>query len=139
MTPFTLTIAKITESQNVRDRWHFMVRNRERQTWCQHLMVRRTVAMHVAPGEHRYVTITSFRPRLITDHANLVGGAKGLVDAIVKAQLLVDDNDKLATIDYRQFTASFSPMHGMRLYKKSLRPGFIPCTTIHFSDMAPIP
>jgi hypothetical protein len=38
-----------------------------------------------------------------------VGGAKGLVDALVAAGLLVDDSEKHCAIEYRQDVVSKSP------------------------------
>ena len=52
--------------------------------------------------ELRRVVITSYRARLILDKGNLVGGAKGLIDAIVNVGLLFDDSDKWAQIEYQQ-------------------------------------
>ena len=50
----------------------------------------------------RWMRITSLRPRLITDHANLVGGCKGLVDALVSCGLAYDDADEWLTVEYAQ-------------------------------------
>lgn len=135
MTTFSYTIPKITESQNVYQRWHHMVRNREKLAWAQWLMVRRNLSHHCQPGAHRWVSIESYRPRLITDKANLIGGAKGLVDAIVQCELLVDDSDDLATIEYSQALTSKSPLRGNRFFGKRLLVDVpIPCTVIAIAD-----
>lgn len=60
----------------------------------------------------RWLYIVSFRKRLL-DHANLVGGAKGLVDALVQSKLLVDDNPSMMFAEYHQFIAKDgeNPVH----------------------------
>lgn len=139
MTPFTYIIPRITESQNVRDRWHWSIRDREKNGWIQCLLFRRNYAQHVRAGEFRHVKITSYRPRLITDKANLIGGAKGLVDALVHCRLIDDDNDKAVTIDYFQFTRAHSPLTGQRLFKRHMITGKLPCTVITVSDTRLVP
>ena len=57
-------------------------------------------------GPRRHVAITSIRRRLITDDANLRGGAKGLVDALVHAGVIRDDDDKTVEITYEQRNSS---------------------------------
>ena len=57
----------------------------------------------------RKVVITTYRKQRIRDHANLVGGCKGLIDALVNAQLLHDDSDLWMEAEYHQELASKSP------------------------------
>ena len=52
--------------------------------------------------QKRRVVMLCYRKRLILDRANLVGGAKGLVDALVRNKLLVDDSDEWCEIEYAQ-------------------------------------
>jgi hypothetical protein len=41
--------------------------------------------------------------------ANLVGGAKGMIDALVGLGLIVDDSDRHVSIHYDQGTIAMSP------------------------------
>jgi len=58
--------------------------------------------MPAVPTEHQNIYITSYRAQLITDSSNLVGGAKGLVDAMVHIGLMLDDSDEWVHISYEQ-------------------------------------
>lgn len=61
----------------------------------------------------RYVTFTRHfagRERLM-DHANMVGGMKGAVDAMVRAALLVDDSPKWFEAEYKQVRSDRSGLH----------------------------
>jgi len=62
------------------------------------------------PGTKISVTITSYRRQAITDHANLVGGCKGLVDALVNTGILIDDQDGMVDIKYNQAPSRLSPI-----------------------------
>lgn len=136
MTCFSYIIPKITESQNVYQRWHHMVRNREKNAWIHQIMARRVLSHHCPPFTARTVSITSFRPRLITDHGNLVGGAKSVPDALVHCDLLVDDSDKWASIEYFQALTRDSPLVGNRIFRGVMKIGVpIPCTKIVITDM----
>jgi hypothetical protein len=89
-------------SQNVTMRRHHMAEHRDRiklERWIRILSASAPKA--TSP---RLLHILSIRKRLITDDANLRGGCKGLVDAIVAAGLLVDDKDSKAKIHYSQQT-----------------------------------
>lgn len=105
-------------SQNVTDRMHHMARHRLKQTWA--LRIKGTVLALWKAKETRKmaVTIHSYRTRRITDHANLVGGCKMVIDAIRDAGLIVDDSDKWMVATYNQDVASKSPTGG-------------PCTVIN--------
>ena len=67
---------------------------------------------HKVSADHpikRRVKIIAYRKRFISDHSNLVGGCKGLIDAIKRAGLLVDDSDQWMRAEYWQSKASESP------------------------------
>jgi hypothetical protein len=85
--------------QNKRDRWHWTMRAKDKRDWA-------FAFANKAPKAHgkRAVCIISVRPRKFSDHANLVGGCKGLVDGLVSAGLLVDDSIECCHIEYKQFT-----------------------------------
>jgi hypothetical protein len=64
-------------------------------------------------GRIRYVTFTRHftgREREM-DHANLIGGMKGPVDAMVRVGLLVDDSPKWFTAEYLQVRSDRSGLH----------------------------
>ena len=91
-------------SQNVRDRWHWS-RVRRHLTLCRWaIMAAMGGRLQRRAVGHRSVRITSVRRRRIIDHANLVGGAKSLVDAMTGIGLIEDDSDDLVTITYHQET-----------------------------------
>ena len=123
MTALLLVLPKEVPSQNKRERWHWRVQRREVRDW-ELLAASATDAQRVGAWSSqplvgncsdllyrhdtwtgftkRTVCITSYRARLLTDHANLVGGCKGLIDGLVRAGLLVDDADEWMSATYFQ-------------------------------------
>lgn len=102
------------QSQNVTDRIHWRVRHRTKEMWTNQIRYMLGKQQGFAgpltkPERKMAVTITAYRSRRITDHANLVGGCKMVVDAIRDAGLIKDDSDKWACIAYVQELASVSP------------------------------
>jgi hypothetical protein len=87
---------------------HWHKRNRLKKQWRWAILCETNTVPRPATGK-RAVTILSYRKRRITDHANLVGGAKLVVDAIRDAGLIVDDSDKWMVAAYKQELASKSP------------------------------
>lgn len=59
--------------------------------------------------QFRHLHITAYRKQRCTDIANVVGGAKSLVDGVVRAGALVDDSDKHCRISYDQRVLSELP------------------------------
>lgn len=117
-----LLIPMEVPSQNVRERWHWSRQRREVKTWAKwFVFLRRNSDLDKATGK-RLVKIHAFRRQRIKDEANLVGGCKGLVDGLVQAGLLVDDDRKNVTITYGQDVASKSPTRK-------------PCTAIVIEDV----
>jgi hypothetical protein len=84
--------------QNKRERWHW---RRQRQEVIGWMYVFQAAGIPKATGK-RNVVITSYRKRRFDDHANLVGGCKGLIDGLVRAGALVDDSIKWMTAEYHQ-------------------------------------
>lgn len=107
MTVHRIVVPLEIPSQNVRDRQCWQVRMRQNKRWCIEVRAAMRPSMR-ANGKKRSVVVTSLRRRRIADHANLVGGAKGAIDALVQNGLLVDDSDQWAQIDYRQELAKGS-------------------------------
>ena len=111
---------------------HPMERHRERNDWIK--LLRHCIGpMPVVPTEHQNIKITSYRAQLITDSSNLVGGAKGLVDAMVKVGLMLDDSDRWVHIEYFQekckrvderteiYCDLFWPIMPVRIHRKPIR------------------
>jgi hypothetical protein len=108
-----LLLAGLLPSQNVRERQHWAARRRQEARWSQ--AIRCQVGLDdIATSRRRSVRVVSYRSRRITDYANLIGGAKGLIDCLVRAGLLVDDSDRWCSISYHQRLRSHeeNPMPG---------------------------
>jgi hypothetical protein len=88
-------------SQNVRDRTFWAIRRRQEKRWEASLRWQVSVG-DTTTTRRRLVKVMSYRSRRITDAANLIGGAKGLIDCLVRAGLLVDDSDRWCSISYAQ-------------------------------------
>lgn len=72
-----------------------------------------TFAIKASTNQRRHVTFTrhySGREREM-DHANLIGGMKGPVDAMARVGLLVDDSPKWFTAEYVQVRSDRSGLH----------------------------
>ena len=104
MAEIRLTIPLETPSQNTRDHQHWRARQRHRQK-CETQLT--AAWLHAgcprkAPtGVHVELLIQSCRWAQL-DHANLVGGCKGLVDALVRQGFLTDDRVEYLSDTYEQ-------------------------------------
>lgn len=117
-----LLIPAEVPSQNKRERWHWSKQRREVSGWTQWFMyAMRPGRLDVATGK-RKVHIHAFRRQRCRDEANLIGGCKGLIDGLVRAGLLVDDDRAHATFTYAEDVASKSPTGK-------------PCTRIQIEDV----
>jgi hypothetical protein len=114
-----ITVALEIPSQNRTDRMHWAKRSKLQRLWL--VSIRAAAGRIEKATTPQSVVIRSYRKRLITDHANLVGGAKLVVDALVKAGLLVDDSDDWAEIEYRQLSFRNSPT-GLPCTEFSIQP-----------------
>lgn len=124
MTVFAIPF--LVPSQNDRERMHWRLQREE--VTRAFLLCRAHGCKVPPPTGHRTVIITSYRRQLMKDHANLVGGCKGLVDGIVRAGLLLDDSIKLASFEYRQAVLSRLPADLRKDF------GGRPCTAIEITD-----
>lgn len=115
---------------NDRERWHWAKQRREVSN-AEAMLLMRGRKVPAATGR-RLVTVTSYRRRRIMDHANLVGGCKGLFDGMVRARLLIDDSDRFVTATYRQGVLSEIPPEIAREF------GRRPLTVIELSDVSPV-
>ncbi len=96
-------------SMNKRERMHWAQQRREVATWERWFRhIQRPGGMDKATGK-RLVKIHAYRRQRCHDEANLIGGCKGLIDGLVRAGLLVDDDRAHATFTYAEDVASKSP------------------------------
>ena len=99
-----LTMPKKIESQNVYNSWHWSRRagngkRSEKINWYWSIL---SACGRGKRKPYFEVFIVSFRKRLL-DNGNFIGGCKPLIDAIVDAKLLKNDDVKSCKIHYRQF------------------------------------
>ncbi len=98
---FTIRIKRRIPSQNKYWGAHWRQKSRDRNAWLAHILSE-CGGKYEPPAGKRRLVIIHHAAHLMHDKANLIGGSKGLVDAITKAGLLKDDSDKLADIYYDQ-------------------------------------
>lgn len=97
-----IVIYQRIQSQNTFHGAHWRLKDSDRKNWIIRLLC--AIGPRYKPGTMQVkMKIVSYRNKLILDKANLIGGAKGLVDAIVNVGLLYDDSDKYADITYKQY------------------------------------
>ena len=113
-------------SQNTRDGWHWVAKHKDTKR-CEGMVRMQSRGIPKATGK-RFVFVTSYRVQRFKDDANFRGGAKGLLDALTRAGLLLDDDDHNAAISYEQFTLSMMPPDLDRLF------GGRPCTAVRLED-----
>lgn len=89
-------------SQNVTERRHWSARTKERDRLGWLLRAHLPAGGCPHGGRKRSLEIVAYRSAWIRDAANLVGGCKTLVDALVAADVLVDDGRKWVEIAYDQ-------------------------------------
>lgn len=87
-------------SQNITSRRHWTKDNAEKNR-CAFLISACMRNKFEHQGKVR-VGITSVRKKRIADKANLIGGAKYLIDGLVKARAIEDDSDAHVEIFYDQ-------------------------------------
>ena len=91
------------QSRNKFEGWHWRKKNRYRKAWQLHIWAACNGKPPKAAGPME-VKITSFRPRLL-DQDNLSGGCKGLLDAMKRLGMLVDDDPENVKVAYTQHLA----------------------------------
>lgn len=107
-----VTVPLEVQSQNVTDRMFWRKRHALKNRWKVNL--HSAVGYVERPTCRMVVTVEAYRCRLITDHANLVGGCKLVIDAIRDVGLIHDDSDKWMVAAYVQHLRSHptNPMPG---------------------------
>jgi hypothetical protein len=123
-TTWSITTPTCIPSQNEYNGWHWSRRHRHSKAVGTQLVRAGALAVPKATGR-RWLLVMSYRRQRCRDIANLIGGAKGEIDALVRLGLLKDDCDDLAVIDYDQDTLKRSPIAGS------------PATVFTLSDQPP--
>jgi hypothetical protein len=126
--PWTIDIPFGVPSMNTRERMHWRAQRRE-VAKATHLLCACGLAVPRATGK-RLVAIFSYRRQRCLDHANLVGGCKGLIDAMVRVGLLVDDRIELAYFTYDQAVLGAMPPDVLARFGRK------PCTRLVVQDAA---
>jgi hypothetical protein len=89
---YALRIDAPTPSQNVRDAQHWALRRRVKTEWSWRIRAASTfLSIPKATGKRRLTIERHFKGKP-QDEANIHGGSKGIVDALVEWKLLVDDS-----------------------------------------------
>lgn len=91
MGSFTLTIPEPTPSLNTWLALHWAQRQRIKANWLTHVQAQRNNLKIPKATSKRRVVVTRFGAREL-DRDNAFGGAKGLLDTLKAAGLLVDDS-----------------------------------------------
>ena len=79
---------------------HWTKKDNETKKWEKAIWAKCQGRPFKAKGKMK-VRITSLRTRLL-DHDNLIGGAKSLVDAMKRLEMIVDDSPEFVEVEYAQ-------------------------------------
>ena len=93
------------QSRNVLDRQHWAVKRRTKQEYA--LLIRNQIKRkQISKAEKKKykLIILSYRKRKL-DPDNLVGGCKGLIDALIQEGFIFDDSPDYIDLKVEQFTA----------------------------------
>ncbi len=107
--PLVLTFDRLTESQNESTYAHWSTYSKDKRNW----QLRSMVAMLKIAGLNlwwsRWSIVREYaHPHRELDWANLVGGAKPLIDCLVNQQVIKDDRPKHFLCGYNQRKADES-------------------------------
>ena len=102
------------KSQNVMERLHWSDRHRLRQEY--ELLIRNQMTLNdvekAKKGQKFKLAITTYRNRLMRDEANISGGAKQMIDALVNEGFIWDDSiDCMEIVQMVQKLKSQSPLN----------------------------
>jgi len=100
MKPISIEIHDSIKSRNSLDKAHWSVRHHYTLKWESLIYYAFKCRPPKAKGKVM-VKIKSFRTGTL-DHDNLVGGCKGILDAMKRLGLIIDDTPDLVHVDYEQ-------------------------------------
>ena len=107
MTGLMLTLPAPTPSQNEYGQWHWAKRHKWTRTAEMFLGAVLRRSGWIAPAQPVRMSVEVVRYSAGTlDEGNLIGGAKGLIDALVRLGLLHDDSPRWCACTYRQEKAT---------------------------------
>lgn len=99
---YQIVVDKLVLSRNELDKMHWATRHKETRDWEQQIKFIGFKGRVPKAATKMHVVITAYRPRLISDDANLRGGCKPLFDALKRLGAIVDDSDKWIRDEYEQ-------------------------------------
>lgn len=124
---WTVTIPYQVPSQNRHNGYHWRHKYKDTKR-AEQLLRHYAWEIPRATGRRR-IDIIAYRRQRCADIGNLIGGAKGLIDAIKRCALIIDDDDKNVVITYSQEICSKIPSDIVRHFGKQ------PVTTITLGDL----
>lgn len=98
--PAIIEVHQQIVSRNVLDKWHWNKRRKHSRAWESDIWKAFRLSTPKAKGKVK-LKITSYRTRLL-DHDNLVGGCKGILDAMKRLGIIIDDTPDLIEVEYEQ-------------------------------------
>jgi len=93
-------IAESVMSRNRLDSMHWSGRSKYSKKWQALLLIAFKLKPPQAVGKIRF-KITGCRYRLL-DHDNFVGGCKGVLDALKRLGVILDDSPEFVEVEYEQ-------------------------------------
>lgn len=96
-------INEMVVSRNKLDSMHWSKRSKYSKLWEARIIVAFRFRCPQATGKVK-IKITSCRPRIL-DQDNFIGGCKGIIDAMKRLGMIVDDTPKLIDVEYEQVFA----------------------------------
>lgn len=93
-------VAEMVLSRNKLDSMHWSQRSKYSKKWEGLLIIAFRFKPPRATGKVR-LKITSHRAKFL-DHDNLVGGCKGIIDALKRMGVILDDTPALIEVEYEQ-------------------------------------
>ncbi len=96
-----ISLPVATPTGNMIKRMHPQLYKRLRDTFTLLVKSESLTVRRCEKGERRRIVITRYGARVL-DYDNLVGGAKPLVDAIRRSELIEDDRPACVDLEYNQ-------------------------------------
>jgi Holliday junction resolvase RusA-like endonuclease len=120
MKPIYLKIPKEILSLNKLNQMHWSKKHKYSKEWEGEIFAAyyeqsRFTVKHA--NQKRWVRIFSFRKRKL-DQDNLVGGCKGLMDALKRLGLIVDDSPKWVEVRYEQLVPAVSRLTVIEIFEE---------------------
>jgi len=95
-----IEISVATLSRNQLDSMHWSNRSKYSKNWQSLIYAAFKFKCPKASGKV-FLKITGYRPRLL-DHDNFIGGCKGVLDAMKRLGIILDDSPDFIEVQYEQ-------------------------------------